>query len=250
MFNSIAARFSNSRSGAVLLGVAAAVLAAILLLVYLNRYRNSVKADNATSPVLVAKALIPKGTSGTIIGTQQLYQGAEFKRSEIKGGAIADPTYLVGRIAIADILPGEQLLTSDFSSGTTSAINTKITGPQRAISVNIDNVHGSLSLIKPGDHIDIYVGLGARGNNGQSLVKLFKANVLVLAVPGESSSSANINGNTGPSGNMTLRIDNQKDAAAFAYAADNTQLWFVIRPASGAKPTTPQTATVTSLLGR
>ena len=32
------------------------------------------------------------------------------------------------------------------------------------------------------------------------------------------------------------------------YAADNTQLWFVLRPASGAKPTTPATATVNTLL--
>ena len=246
--NSIAAKFSGSRGGAIMLGVAAAVLAAILLLVYLNRYRNSVNSDNASSPVLVAKALIPKGTSGTVIGTQQLYQGASFKKKDLKIGALSDPAYLADRVAVTDILPGEQLTSADFTSATTTAINTKITGRQRAISVNVDNVHGSLSQLVPGDHIDVYVGLGSRGNNGQALVKLFRANVLVMAIPGDNANSANINGNTAPTGNLMLRVDNQKDAAAFAYAADNTQLWFVLRPSSGAKPTTPATATVDTLL--
>jgi Flp pilus assembly protein CpaB len=245
--NSIAARFSGSKGGAVLLGVAAAALAAILLLVYLNRYRHSVNSDNASSPVLVAKALIPKGTSGTVIGTQQLYQGASLKRKDLKAGALSDPAYLANRVAVADILPGEQLTVADFTSATTSAINTKITGKQRALSVSVDNVHGSLTQLLAGDHIDIYVGLGSRGNNGQSLVKLFRQNVVVMAVPGQSN-GANINGGTGPSGNLVLRVNDQKDVAAFAFAADNAQLWFVLRPASGAKPTTPQTATVNTLL--
>src|SRR5262249_34875201 len=128
-----------------------------------------------------------------------------------------------------------------------NAVNTKLTGKQRAISVAIDNVHGSLSQLQPGDHVDVYVGLGATGGNGQALVKLFRPNVLVMAVPGKSS-AANISGDTGPSGNLILRINDDKDAAAFAYAADNTQLWFVIRPSSGAKPTLPTTATINSVL--
>jgi pilus assembly protein CpaB len=248
MFSTLTTRLTGSRGGAVLLGVAAAVLAAILLLVYLNRYRHSVNSDNAQTPVLVAKALIPKGTSGTVIGTKQLYQGAEFKKKDVKVGALADPAYLANRIAVTDILPGEQLLASDFSEATTSAINTKLTGKQRAISVSIDNVHGSLSQLQAGDHVDVYVGLGARGGTGGALVKLFRANVLVMAVPGKAVSSANINGDTGPSGNLILRVNDQKDAAAFAYAADNSQLWFVLRPNSGAKPTTKQTANIDTLL--
>ncbi len=247
MFSTLTARLSGSRGGAVLLGVAAAVLAAILLLVYLNRYRNSVNSDNASTPVLVAKALIPKGTSGTVIGTRQLYQGAEFKKKDVKAGALADPAYLTNRVAVTDILPGEQLLAADFTTATTNAINTRLTGKQRAISVSIDNVHGSLSQLQPGDHIDIYVGLGARGSNGQSIVKLFRQNVLVMAVPGKTT-AANISGDTGPSGNLILRINDDKDAAVFAYAADNTQLWFVIRPSSGARPTHPETATIDSVL--
>jgi Flp pilus assembly protein CpaB len=247
MLSSITARVSKSRGGAVALGIAAAVLAGILLLVYLNRYRNNVNGENASTPVLVAKSLIPKGTSGTVIASKDLYQGAELKRKEIKVGAIADPAFLNGRVAVDDILPGQQLTTAEFTAATTNAVNTRITGKQRAISISIDNVHGSLSQLSPGDHVDVYIGLGA-SEGQQSVVKLFRQNVLVMSVPGAPDTGVGSAGTQ--SGNLVLRINNEKDAAAFAFAADNTQLTFVLRPQSGARKTTPTTATIQSLLGR
>jgi Flp pilus assembly protein CpaB len=222
----------SSRRSATILAIGALVLAAILLIAYVRSYRNSVSGEAAPTTVLVAKALIPAGTSGTIIGAKELYETTTLPRREVKIGAIGDPAVIKDRVTTTDILPGQQLMTGDFSTGTTDAVITKITGPQRALSVSIDNVHGSLSQLQAGNHIDLYVGLGARG--GQSVVKLFRPNVEVLAVP--------VNG----AGNLVLKV-NTKDAADFAYAADNTQLWFVLRPQSGATPTRPSTASITSL---
>jgi Flp pilus assembly protein CpaB len=233
MLNSVSGRLSGSRGGAVALGIAAAILAGILLLVYLNRYRESVQAESAGTPVLVAKSLILKGTSGTQVAQKDQYQAAEFERSDVKAGAIADPAYLSGRVAVNDILPGQQLTTTDFTTTTTDAVDTRITGPQRGISVSIDNVHGSLSQLQVGDHVDIYIGAGSKG--GQALVKLFRSNVLVMALP------------SGDTGNLVLRVLS-RDAADFAFAADNMQLWFVLRPAAGARPTRPDTATATTVL--
>lgn len=79
----------------------------------------------------------------------------------------------------------------------------------------------------------MYIALG--GQNGQSLVKLFRPNVKVLTVP------------TPQGGNIVLRVDT-KDAANFAFAADNAQLWFVVRPVIGAKPTARTTATAATVL--
>jgi len=235
MINTLTERVSNSRSWAIGLGIAAAVLAAILLLLYLNSYRDSVVGDNARSTALVAKGLILKGTSGTVIAGKNLYQVAEIQNKELKVGAIADPAVLNGRVAVTDVYPGQQLTTADFSTTTTEAVKTKLTGTQRALSVQVDNIHGSLSQLAPGDKIDLYVQLGG-GANGQAQVRLFRPNVLVLAVPGQNDS-----------GNLMFRVE-QKDAADFAYAADNTQMYFVIRPGAGAKPTRPDTATIQDIL--
>ena len=64
---SLTTKVQQSRGWTLALGIAAAVLAAILLIAYLAQYRSSVKSSTAETPVLVAKNLIPKGTSGTVI---------------------------------------------------------------------------------------------------------------------------------------------------------------------------------------
>jgi Flp pilus assembly protein CpaB len=235
MINSLTEWVSASRSWAVGVGIGAALLAGLLLLLYLDRYRDSVAGDSARSSVLVARSLIPAGTSGDIVASKQTYQVAEIQNKEVKVGAVADPTYLNDRVATADIYPGQQITTADFSAETTTAVDTQITGTQRAISVSLDNVHGSLSQLVAGDQIDLYVSLGAR-NNGQAQVKLFRPNVTVLAVPGAEDA-----------GNLILKIE-QRDAADFAYAADNTQMYFVIRPNAGSKPTRPDTANADTIL--
>ena len=79
----------------------------------------------------------------------------------------------------------------------------------------------------------MYIALG--GRNGQALVKLFRPKVKVLAVP------------TPRAGTLVLRVDT-KDVADFAYAADNTQFWFAVRPVIGAKPTAKDTGTAATVL--
>jgi Flp pilus assembly protein CpaB len=229
----------SSRGWAIALGIGAIALAAILLIVYLDRYRARVGGENAPTPVLVAKQLIPKGTPGSIVASQSMYAPTTLPRKEVEVGAIADPSYLSGRAAAADIFPGQQFTSTDFAASDTSAVDSQITGTQRAISVSIDGVHGSLSQLQAGDAIDLYIALGGGQANGQSAVKLFRQNVKVLAVPGQPGPSGG--------GNLVLRVDT-KDAADFAYAADNTQMYFVLRPVVGAKPSKPETATITSVL--
>ncbi len=73
MSNTITSKVSgrmSSRSWAIAIGAAAVVLAAILLIVYLDRYRARVGGENAPTPVLVAKQLIPAGTPGTLVASR------------------------------------------------------------------------------------------------------------------------------------------------------------------------------------
>jgi Flp pilus assembly protein CpaB len=249
--SSFSERLSSSRGTTIALGVGAAILAGVLLIVYLANYRDSVAAENSDTSVLVAKALIPAGTSGTVIASKDLYQAATFPQKDVKDGAVTDPAYLDGRVAVADILPNQQLTEADFSTTTTGLVNTKISGEQRAIAVSLDNVHGNLAQLRAGDFIDIYVGLGARNDNGQSVVTLFRRSVLVLSAPTPTTDENLTSNDTNAAGDggLVLRV-RARDAADFAYAADNTQMYFVLRPKSGAKPTPNDTASVSTILGR
>ena len=229
----------SSRGWAIALGIGAVVLAAILLVVYLDRYRARVSGRNAPTPVLVATRLIPKGTPGSIIATNSMYKATTLPRKDVTVGAVSDPQYLVGRAAAADILPGQQFTAVAFAASDTGAVDSQITGKQRAISVNVDAVHASTAQVQAGDSVDIYVQVGAAGS-GAPTVKLFAPNTKVLAVPSTQ-------GPEGPSAVFVLRIDT-KDAAKFAYMADNTQQYWVIRPVSGAKPTARSSATLANVL--
>jgi len=222
----------SSRGWAIALGIGAIALAAILLIVYLDRYRARVGGENAPTPVLVAKQLIPKGTSGVVIASQSMYAPTTLPRKEVEVGAIADPSLLAGHAAAADIFPGQQITSTDLAASDTAAVDTQLRGVDRAISVSVDNVRGSLSQLQAGDTVDIYTGV-------TGTVKLFRPNVKVLAVPGVPGPSGG--------GNLVLQITTG-DAAQFAYAADNTQLYFVLRPVIGAKPTKPGQANSATVL--
>ena len=235
MSNTMSTRVSgrmSSRGWAIALGIGAIVLAAVLLVVYLDRYRARVGGANTPTPVLVAKQVIKKGTPGSIITGQVMYEATQLAKKEVEVGAIDDPQLLTGRVAATNIFPGQQLTTADFvAGGTDSSVVSQIVGTQRALSIAIDNVHGSLSQVQAGDFVDIYTAV-----NGE--VCLFRPNVKVLTIPTT----------TGPSGtgNLVLQVDT-KDAADFAWAADNTQFTFVLRPVAGAKPTAPRCSDLGSL---
>src|SRR6266516_7443021 len=112
----------STRRGTILVGVGAAALAAILLVVYLNRYRSSVKGGNATAPVLVAKNLIQKGAPGNVIATGHLFQVASIPKKEIRNGALTDPASLRGLVATQDIYENQQLTVADFAPITPGSI--------------------------------------------------------------------------------------------------------------------------------
>ena len=222
----------SSRGWAIALGIGAVVLAAILLVVYLDRYRARVGGENAPTPVLVANRLIPVGTPGVIAATNSMYTATTLPRKEVEVGAVADPSYLAGRAAAVEIFPGQQITSTDFAASDTASVDSQITGTQRALSISIDNVHGSLSQVQVGDSVDVYTSVAG-------VVKLFEPNVKVLTIPAVP----------GPSGgsNLVVRIETG-EASKWAYAADNTQLIFVLRPVIGAKPTKPSVANASTVL--
>ena len=222
----------SSRGWAIALGIGAIVLAAILLVVYLDRYRARVGGRNAPTPVLVAKQLIPIGTPGNIVATQGMYAPTTLPKKEVEVGAVADPSYLAGRAAAVDIFPGQQITSTDFAASDTASVDSQITGTQRALSISMDNTHGSLSQVQVGDSVDVYTAVSG-------VVKLFAPNVKVLTIPAIP----------GPSGgsNLVLRIETG-EASKWVYAADNTQLIFVLRPVVGAKATRPSTANAATVL--
>jgi Flp pilus assembly protein CpaB len=233
-----------TRGGTVAVGGFAAAFGALLLLMYLAQYRNSVDESGEPITVLIAKSLIEKGTPGDIVGIKGLFQTTDAPRDQLQDGAITDPSALRGRLATNDVYPGEQLTTGDFSASASGALGTQIAGNQRAISVPVDAAHGMVGQLRTGDRIDVLAGFnvttGAGG--GRPVVKVLTQNVLVLEAPKRAVAGA-VN-----AANVVLRTT-YAEAAEIAWAVDNGKVWVVLRPRTGAPVKRPRVVTPEALLG-
>ena len=229
---SLTTKVTQSRGWTLVLGIVAAALAAILLIAYLVQYRSSVNSSTEPTPVLVAKSLIPKGTSGTVIAEKQLFQAATLAKDDLKTGAISDPAYLNGRVAVADIFPGQQITTADVSAGLTDALPTQLSGAQRAVAIPVGGARGLVGYVASGDRVDVYYGTGATGG---TVLGLLQPNVLVMRAPDGAGSPA------------ILRLD-AGAAQRMALAADTGTIWFLLRPAGNAKNPPKRTITTQDLL--
>src|SRR5215208_6483681 len=67
-------QFVSTRRGAYTIAAVAATLAGLVLLVFINQYKDDVNAGLAPAPVLVADRVIPRGTAGSEVITGKLFK--------------------------------------------------------------------------------------------------------------------------------------------------------------------------------
>ena len=236
-----------TRGGTVAVGGFAAAFGALLLLLYLAQYRNSVDESGTPITVLVAKSLIEKGTPGDIVGLRGLFQTTDAPRDQLQDGAITDPSALRGRLATSDVYPGQQLTTGDFSASASGALGAQVAGNQRAIAVPIDTAHGMVGQLRTGDRIDVLAGFnvssGGGGFSARPVMKVLTQNVLVLEAPKRAATGVASN-----AAQVVLRTT-YREAAEIAWAVDNGKIWVVLRPRGGAPVKRAQLITPEALLG-
>lgn len=207
MENIMSSKLFTTRQGTILLGVIAAVIAAIALILYLNHYRNSVNAKNVPISVLVAQQLIQKGTPGDVIRTTPgLYAPTSLPKAQVKTGAVVDPATLTGQVALTDIAAGQQLSAADFGPST-NGLTDQLCASCRAVVVPLGSPQSVGGQIAAGSHVDIWVA-----TNGVN--RLLFQDVYVLGASG---------------GNVTLRAS-ARQAGTLIYASQNAQIWLVLRP--------------------
>ena len=215
----------SSKNGTFAVAAVLALIAAAALLVFLREYRDDLTGSDPVQ-VLVASSVVPKGTPGDVIASEQLYRLERVKNSQLESGAITDPDDLSGKVVAAEIYAGHQLRSSDFETGRTA--QARLSGFQRAMSVPLDESRGLIGDVEAGDRVDVVVTYRNAGT-GPSAARVAASDVLVLSVSEGSSGVAG-----GSDATATLRV-NDDDAAAIAAAVDGGSVWLVLRPAIGAR---------------
>ena len=229
MENIMSSKLFTTRQGTLLLGVIAAIIAAIALIVYLHNYRNSVKGGSAPSPVLVAKSLIQKGTPGNVIGRTGLYVKTSLPKSDLKTGAYVDPSTLAGKVATRDIYPNQQLTSADFGPAGSTGITQQLSKGDRAVVIPLGSPQALAGQITAGSHVDVWVTLNTRTASAREVFQ----DMYVLGVSG---------------GNVTLRATPQQ-AGTLIFAALNAKIWLVLRPTVGTVQSRPPVVGNSNLTG-
>jgi Flp pilus assembly protein CpaB len=236
-----------TRRGTVAVAAICAVVAAGILLLAMNRYRHNVDTSGNQETVLVASGLIQKGTPGDAIASGQLFKPTSVAVKQVSAGAVADTAQLHGKVATADIYPGQQLTAAEFTAK--GDLTTQLAPDQRAMTVTLDQAHGMVGEVHSGDHVDVYAGVNFDSRNGRSepALRLLMTNVQVLQAGTSSSGGVGAQNPSSSFSNVTLNV-NVSQAGALAYASDNGKVWLVLRPANAAAATSSATITAQSLL--
>src|SRR5215218_199685 len=187
----LATRLVSTRRGTLLAAFLIALLAGASILLYLNSYRDSLKAQGALVTVLIANETIPKGTAGAVVASKDLYTATTIRESQLLEGAMSDPATLRGRVATKEIFAGAQLAAADFGAAGDS-LAAQLTDRERVVSIPFDSAHGLIDGIEPGNRVDVYAGfnvipLGLDGrptSGGQSrpMLRQILSDVPVVAV--------------------------------------------------------------------
>lgn len=231
----------SSRTGVLIAAVLAAVIAAVLVFGAVNSARNGAVGP---SEVLVANQLIPKGSSGQAIASDQLYRVAKVGENALVAGAVTDVSVIAGRVASKDIFPGQQITTADFD-GAGSALTARLGASDRAIAIPVDAAHGLSADLQAGDHVDVFTGFNLQNDRGVStaVMRVLARDVVVLRTPSTSGTGRT----AGSNGTLTLRVSDRL-APKIAFASDNGKLWVVLRPAAGAVDNAPSSVNLQNLL--
>ncbi len=121
---------------------------------YLQDLKTRYSPDNLV-PVLMASEKINKDS---IINAKQLtldYLPAQYVHPQ----ALSDKKGAAGKIAIVEIMAGEQVLESRLLSESNRRQQLAYNIPEdcRAVSIAINNISGVAGYIKPGDYVDVVV---------------------------------------------------------------------------------------------
>jgi pilus assembly protein CpaB len=211
----------GGRRGAIIIAIGAALLAGVLIYVFVQRYKTSVTPTTPPiSTVIVAKQYIPRGTPISVVESGNGTQSITVKSTALVPGAVTNPAEIAGQVAATNIAPGQQLSTADFTVATVS-LSQYLSRGMRALQVPLDATHGLSGYVAVGDHVDLASNVGPlAGTHSHPGLSILATDVLVLAVP---------------SGSLVFGVP-ARVAQQVAYASDNSKIWVFMRPPSISTP--------------
>ncbi len=209
-----------------LIGIIASVLLAAvgtgLLVTYVRSAEDRALGGEKTVDVLVVSATIPKGTKAEEIGANVRLEQVPSK--VVAGNALSSTGSLAGKVATVDLLPGEQLLPTRFSS----PADVQGIGPgMLQVTVSMDAVRAVGGQVRKGDSVAVTLSFDEPQTTHLALHKVRVTDVRTqegVPVTGPAAGPA-------PKGNIlvTLAVDGPS-LERVVFGAEHGSLWLSWEP--------------------
>jgi pilus assembly protein CpaB len=235
---------------ALILGGLAAVMAAR----YLNEARTTIEADSEAVEVLVAQEDIPRGVSSEELIANELIVIEKVPQRYVSAGAVSSEKALEGHVLAAPLSAGEQVTTSRFALPSTAGLAYSIPKDFLAVSIPVDEVKSVSGLVKPGDHVTLFLTSSPGPGGEEDFTKVLLSDAKVLAVGGSLRQVEDEETEDGEGGVISASRDDSQvgtavrsltiavsatDAEKVVYAEEAGEVWAALRPATADElPTT------------
>ena len=236
---------TKTRLRNLMLPVALAVLAVVLIGIYIVSYRNSVNSGADLVKVLVASRDIPAGTKGSAVASGGLMKTQTVPRRAVVPGSVVSGAPLTSLVSTNPIYKGEQITLRQFGPMTQAGIFAKFSGKQRAVSVLGDPTQLLDGVVSDGDRVDV-VATAKYRNFGldRATSRVVLRNLLVLEAPDGKTDVASSEDTS-----ATL-VMNDRQTQTMAWAMKNTTWFLALRPTKRPRDSKASLETLKTFLGR
>jgi pilus assembly protein CpaB len=142
-------------------GIGAAVVLAGLgatgAIAWANSTKSSAEAREAQTAVVIVDTRVPKGADANTIKAAT-HQGT-VQRKALAPGALTSEAQIGSRVALADLLPGDQLVKDRLG-----AVDELPAGTTR-VAIKLDAERAVGGLIEPGSFVDVYISTDKQSDN-------------------------------------------------------------------------------------
>jgi Flp pilus assembly protein CpaB len=188
-----------------LIALGLAVVAAILVSVYVTQYKHHVQNGQSTSQVYVASRDIPTGTAGTDLVDGKYIRKESVENRNLVPGWISKTSQIEDSYVTAPIYQGEQLTLRQFGQAGAQGARGQITGGQRAIEIEADPPQVMSGTLESGDHVDIVANWALPEGSSHHVSKIVLRDVLVLSAPDQTKGNSGVGG-AGNKVDVQLRV--------------------------------------------
>lgn len=229
----------------IMIAVGLALVAMLLVLLYVTNYKRSVQHGETQVPVFVAAHDIAVDTPGAdIIAKHDLRQITIPKRNVVPG-AISSTDQIRSLVLASPIYAGEQITVRPFSDVAAQGIRAHLKGSMRAVQIAGDSEQLLSSTLKAGDRVDVVANVRIDPNSNAYADRIVVRDLLVLQSPSESA-AARAAGNNSTS--AILQVSDTQVQQLW-YAIKNSDWTLELRPVVNPADSHDRVATLNSILG-